>query len=45
MRKFGPAMQHYERKKKKKQDGKTEQFISLHPTREFRARELCIWVS
>lgn len=47
IRKFGPAMQQKERKKKKKarEKEKTEQFISLHHTVEFRARELCIWVN
>lgn len=33
------------RKKKEREREKTEQFVSLHHIREFRARELCIWVS
>lgn len=48
IRQCGPAMQHYERKGKKKkarEKEEAEQFISLHHTGEFRARELCIWVS
>lgn len=33
------------KKKKAREKEKTEPFISLHHTGEFRARELCIWVS
>lgn len=49
IRKFSPAMQHYGRKKKKKggerESEKNRAVCLLRHIGEFRAGELCIWVS